>query len=67
MSSLKKESTMKIDLDDIVASLTGGIYTVPNETSTRFNLHEMDKYCRSKNIEPYQLSKEERESFIVKK
>lgn len=58
---------MESDFDEIVFSLTNGCFTDPNQGNVpHIKLKEMNDYCEAKGIEPYELTIEEREQFIIR-
>ena len=55
------------DFDEIVFSLTNGCFTDLNPGNIPdMKLKEMNDYCESEGIEPYELTSKEREQFIIR-
>lgn len=61
----KKEVKTNLGFDD---GFEDGVFTIPISSSNfKVKVRALFNYCREKNAEPDQLSREEIEMFIVKK
>lgn len=71
LRSKKAETSSKtlsklISLDRVVSNHFNGQYTVPLRHNTvRYNVKEIDSYCKAHGLKPENLTKEDLKNFIL--
>lgn len=61
----REELEENFTFDEIVSKLTGGMYTDTSENEPKIYVRKLIEYCKEKNINPSDISKEDYEKFII--